>query len=169
MESLVLELIKQHIAVYVDLQDRLKLLNQKPVAMERKSALDDTLAGIQARKGKVANFIKNLYEDFADGVFSEEEYLEMKAGYVAELETLDTEAEAVKADHDSYGSAYGSIEMSDAFSKYIGVNELSRELITTFIKKITCYGNDRFEVEYTFADELAGLQNLVEKRGCEVA
>lgn len=169
MECLVLELIKQHIAVYVDLKDRLRLLNQKPVAMEKKFVLDDTLAGIQARKDKVANFIKNLYEDFADGVFSEAEYLEMKAGYVAELEILDAEAENAKAEHDSYGNACGSIEMSDAFSKYIRVNELSRELITTFIKKITCYGNDRFEVEYTFADELAGLQNLVEKRGCEVA
>ena len=169
LENMVLELIKQHITVYVDMQERLKVLNQKPVAVEKKAALDNTLAEIQERKDKVANFIKNLYEDFVDGVFSEEEYLEMKAGYVAELEALDAEADTVKADHSSYENTCGSAEMSDAFSKYIGADELSREMVITFIKKITCYGNDRFEVEYTFADELAGLQNLIEKRGCEVA
>ena len=169
LENMVLELIKQHIAVYVDMQERLKILNQKPVAMERKSALDNTLAEIQERKERVANFIKNLYEDFVDGVFSEEEYLEMKAGYVVELEALDAEVDAVKADHSSYENTCGSVEMSGTFSKYIGANELSKDMVTAFIKKITCYGNDRFEVEYTFADELAELQNLIEKRGCEVA
>lgn len=169
LESMVLELIKQHIAVYVDMKDRLKLLNQKPVALEKKSALDSQLLELEARKEKVSNFIKNLYEDFADSVFSEEEYLEMKAGYVAELEQLDAEAEAVKADGTSYENECGSAELYGAFSKYVGAEELTRNMVTTFIKKIICYGNDRFEVEYTFADELARMQELIEERGREVA
>lgn len=169
LENLVLELIKQHIAVYVDMKDRLKLINQKPVAMEKKATLGNQLTELESRKEKVSNFIKNLYEDFADGVFSEDEYLEMKAGYVAELEALDAELDAVKAGYASYENECGSTELSSAFSKYVGAEELSRDMVTTFIKKIICYGNDRFEVEYTFADELEEMMNLIEKRGREVA
>ena len=55
------------------------------------------------------------------------------------------------------------------FSKYLGVGELSRDLVLTFIKKITCYDNNRFEVEYTFTDELAKLMDLIEERGADVA
>ncbi len=169
MESMVLELIKQHIAVYLDSKDRLELLNQKPMAMKKKAVLNITLMELQARKDKVSSFIKNLYEDFADGVFSEEEYLEMKAGYVAELESLATEEDAVRADYDSYGNNGINAEVSGTFSKYVGTEELSRDMVVTFIRKIICYGNDRFEVQYTFADELAVLQDLIEKRGREVA
>ena len=59
--------------------------------------------------------------------------------------------------------------MQEAFNKYLGVSELSRDLVLTFIKKITCYDNNRFEVEYTFTDELAKLMDLIEERGADVA
>ena len=34
---------------------------------------------------------------------------------------------------------------------------------------VTCYDNNRFEVEYTFTDELAKLMDLIEERGADVA
>ena len=60
----------------------------------------------------------------------------------------------------------GDKEMAAAFGKYLGAVELTREMAQTFIRKIVCYGSDRFEVEYTFAEELA---ELVEKGGADAA
>ena len=128
------------------------------------------LSQLQSRYDKVVDFIKNLYEDFTDGVFTEDEYLEMKAGYVAEQEALSEEIAIAREQASTYEATYsGSADMQEAFSKYLGVSELSRDLVLTFIKKITCYDNDRFEVEYTFTDELAKLMDLIEKRGVDVA
>jgi len=56
--------------------------------------------------------------------------------------------------------------MAAAFGKYLGAEELTKEMAQTFIRKIVCYGSDRFEVEYTFAEELA---ELVEKGGVDAA
>ena len=71
--------------------------------------------------------------------------------------------------YDFYAADYaGDKEMAAAFTKYIGVESISRELVTTFIKKITCYSKTRFEVEYTFGDELQELLELVEQRGADV-
>ena len=163
MEMIVMELLKAHMAVYVDARERMRMLNQKPEAAEKRSALKKELSGKKARREKIGGFIQALYADFADGVFSEEEYLEMKAGYVSELEALDGEMARLKEEMEGLALDYaGNGEMAAAFGKYLGAEELTKEMAQTFIRKIVCYGSDRFEVEYTFAGELA---ELVEKGG----
>ena len=170
IEGMVLELIKQHIAVYLDAKDRLKKLNRKSQAVGKKTELEKKLSDLEDRKEKVDGFIRNLYEDFTDGVFSEDEYLEMKAGYVSEMDALDADMAEVRNAITTYSAAYGGNEdMAETFSKYIGVDELNRDVVTAFIRKITCYSKTQFEVEYTFADELKAFTDLVEKRGAEVA
>jgi hypothetical protein len=169
LDALVLKLIQQHIAVYVDAKDRLKKLNRAPAASVKKAELQKKMTDLEARQDKINNFIKNLYEDFADGVFTEDDYLEMKAGYLAELDAVSAEIGEVQRAIDLYAADYaGDEEMAAAFAKYIGVESISRELVTTFIKKITCYSKTRFEVEYTFGDELQELLELVEQRGADV-
>lgn len=170
LDAMVLELINKHIAVYLDAKDRMKKLNRKSLAVGKKAELEKRLSGLEGRKDKVNGFIRNLYEDFTDGVFSENEYLEMKAGYVSELDAIDSEAAEVRAAIMTYSVSYGgSEEMAKTFSRYADVDELSREMVIAFISKITCYSKTRFEVEYTFADELKAFTDLVEKRGAELA
>ncbi|MCR5025423.1 MAG: recombinase family protein [Lachnospiraceae bacterium] len=170
LEELVLTLIKQHIAIYVDAKERLKALNRRPEAVGNKRGFEEKLSAIESRRDKVNEYIKNTYEDFADGVLSEDEYLEMKETYIAEINALDIEAEELKAIIDTYADEYGGTkDMADVFSKYVVVDALSRELVEAFIKKITCYSKTRFEVEYTFDDALKELMDLVEQRGADIA
>ena len=158
LEGLVLELLKAHMAVYVDARERMRALNRGPEAAGKRSALEKALSGKEARREKIGGFIQALYEDFADGVFSEEEYLEVKAGYVSELEELGAEIAALRAELEGLALDYaGNGEMAAVFGKYLGAGELTREMAVAFIKRIVCYGSDRFEVEYTFTEELAEL------------
>lgn len=167
MEGLVMELLKAHMAVYVDARERMRVLNRKTEAEGKRAALEKELSGKEGRREKIGGFIRALYADFTDGVFSEGEYLEMKAGYVAELEALDAEMAGLKAEMEGLAPDYaGDGEMAAAFGKYLGAEELTKEMAQTFIKKIVCYGSDRFEVEYTFAGELA---ELMEKGGAGAA
>lgn len=167
MEGLVMELLKAHMAVYVDERERMRMLNRKPEAAGKRSALEKELSGKEGRREKIGGFIRALYADFADGVLSEGEYLEMKAGYFSELEALDAETAGLRAEMEGLAPDYaGDGEMAAAFEKYLGAEELTKEMAQTFIKKIVCYGSDRFEVEYTFAGELA---ELMEKGGAGAA
>ena len=94
----------------------------------------------------------------------------MKSGYITESEKLDADMKELKDTIDTYTLTYaGESDMADSFSKYIGVETLSKELVATFIKKIICYSKTEFEVEYTFADELKRLMGLIEQRGADVA
>lgn len=161
MEGIVMELLKAHIAVYVDAKERMRMLNRKPEAVEKRSALEKELSGKEGRREKIGGFLRALYADFADGVFSEEEYMDMKGGYISELEVLDGEIAGLRAEMDGLAPNYaGDEEMAAAFGKYLGVEELTRKMAQTFIRKIVCYGSDRFEVEYAFAEELAELVEM---------
>lgn len=164
VEETVLTLIRAHIAVYTDAKDRLKASNRK--AKGKRAELKDKLCGLEAKKEKTGSFMRNLYEDFADGVLSEDEYLDMKEKYVSELDALETEIAELKAVMETYAVSYaGDDEMATAFGKYKGTEELSREMVETFIKKITCYDRESFVVEYRFGDALQKLVDLAEKRG----
>ena len=89
---------------------------------------------------------------------------------ILKQEALSEEITTVRGQASTYEASYsGSADMQEVFIKYLGVSELSRDLVLTFIKKITCYDNNRFEVEYTFTDELAKLMDLIEERGADVA
>lgn len=170
LEEIVLKLIQAHIAVYVDARDRLRALNRNPVAKGKKAELELRLSELEKRKNKVNELIRNTYEDFSDGVISEDEYLEMKTGYVAEVEKLVADMAEIKGVIETYSTTYaGGEAVEDAFSKYIGVEKLSRELVGTFISKITCYSKERFEVAYTFSDELQKLMDLAEQRGADAS
>lgn len=170
LEAMVLELIKQHIAVYVDARDRLRILNKKPEATGKRAELERKVSDCESRKDKVGDLIQNIYEDFRDGVLSEDEYLEMKSGYVAEIERLDADMAELREVIETYSPSYdGDSGMAEVFSKYIGVETLNRAVVEAFIKKITCYSKERFDVEYTFADKLQELMELGKQRGADVA
>lgn len=170
LEELVLNLIKTHIAVFADIREKLRALNRKAGAIDKRAELESRLSECEGRRDKVNELIRNIYEDFSDGVLSEGEYLEMKSGYVAEIERLDSDMTELKAAIESYSLSYaGDEKMDEAFSKYLGVEKLSRELVETFIKKITCYSKEEFEVEYIFGDELQKLMDMAEQRGADVA
>ncbi|MDE6435417.1 MAG: hypothetical protein K2L07_14450 [Lachnospiraceae bacterium] len=60
----------------------------------------------EARRDKIGGFIRALYADFTDSIFSEKEYLEIKAGYISELEELDTETAGLKAEMEGLARDY---------------------------------------------------------------
>lgn len=170
LEEIVLKLIQTHIAVYVDTRDRLRALNRNPVAKGKKAELESRLSEQEKRKNKVNELIRNTYEDFSDGIISEDEYLEMKSAYVEEVETLLADMAEINGVIETYSTTYAGGEAAEeAFSKYIGVEKLSRELVETFISKITCYSKERFEVAYTFSDELQELMDLADQRGADAS
>ncbi|MCM1296948.1 MAG: recombinase family protein [Muribaculaceae bacterium] len=158
MEEVVMELLRAHIAVYVDAKERVRMLNRKPEAAGKRAGLKEELSGKEARREKIGDFIRALYADFSDGLFSEGEYLEMKAGYVSELEALDREIAGLEAEIVGLAPDYaGNGEMAATFGEYLGAEGLTGEMARAFIRKIVCYGDDRFEVEWNFGDELADL------------
>ena len=57
-----------------------------------------------------------------------------------------------------------SIEVSENMDKFGGFTKLTPDIINAFIKRITFFGDNRIEVEYTFSDQLQLLDKLIDER-----
>lgn len=165
IEETVAELIRQHIRIFVDATNRMKLVNNNTQADSERKALEEKEDALVSRKNKITEVLAGLYSDFTDGVFSEKEYLEVKKSYIEEMADIDECLESVKVEKQTWDSEYeGSSTMSDAFHRYCGFEKLTKEIASVFIRKIYCYADKRLEVEYTFDRELSDLIRLAKER-----
>lgn len=164
-EETVAELIRAHIRLYTDAYDRLNKTNKKSLAAKNRRDIEKKVEALVARKEKIGEILQGLYSDYSDGVFSESEYMNVKKSYVNEVVEIETHMEELAAEEQSWIPGYeGDSDMSESFRKYAGFEKLTNEIVRTFIKSIYYYADDRMEVEYVFADELAEFADLVEGR-----
>ena len=165
LEEIVKELINLHISLYMEREDILRELNgRKPVTGER-SRLEQKKQEMLEEMDVIETRIRNLYEDLKDETISEAEYLSLKGEYVAKTEQLKKMCEETE---DSISmlkpDVKVSIEVSENMDKFGGFTKLTPDIINAFIKRITFFGDNRIEVEYTFSDQLQLLDKLIDER-----
>lgn len=165
LEEIVKELINLHISLYMEREDILRELNgRKPVTGER-SRLEQKKQEMLEEMDVIETRIRNLYEDLKDETISEAEYLSLKGEYVARTEQLKKMCEETE---DSINmlkpDVKVSIEVSENVDKFGGFTKLTPDIINAFIKRITFFGDNRIEVEYTFSDQLQLLDKLIDER-----
>ncbi len=164
-ESTIADMIRIHIALFTEAADRMRLINKRRATVEQRETFEKSIRDLNKRKSKINDVIHELYLNFADDVFSEEEYLEVKKSYMDELEEVERKLKKANNDLREYKQAFsGDSMMAEAFQQYEGFECLTADIVKTFIKRIFYYSNDRIEVEFTFQDQLQEFLELVKKR-----
>lgn len=165
LEEIVKELINLHISLYMEKEDILHDLNLNAQVRNERHRIEEEERKMLEEMEIVEARSKNLYEDLKDEIISEAEYLTLKADYADKIEKLKTMCEEAKKSITMLmPDACVCFEMSDNINRFGGFTELTPEIIKAFIKKITFFGDNRIEVEYTFSDCLEQLDKLIEER-----
>lgn len=165
LEEIVKELINLHISLYMEKEDILRDLNSNAQVRNERHRIEEEERKMLEEMETVEARSKNLYEDLKDEIISEAEYLTLKADYADKIEKLKTMCEEAKKSITMLmPDACVCFEMSDNINRFGGFTELTPEIIKAFIKKITFFGDNRIEVEYTFSDCLEQLDKLIEER-----
>lgn len=165
LEEIVKELINLHISLYMEKEDILRDLNSNAQVRNERHRIEEEERKMFEEMETVEARSKNLYEDLKDEIISEAEYLTLKADYADKIEKLKTMCEEAKKSITMLmPDACVCFEMSDKINRFGDFTELTPEIIKAFIKKITFFGDNRIEVEYTFSDCLEQLDKLIEER-----
>ena len=165
LEEIVKELINLHISLYMEKEDILRDLNSNAQVRNERHRIEEEERKMFEEMETVEARSKNLYEDLKDEIISEAEYLTLKADYADKIEKLKTMCEEAKKSITMLmPDACVCFEMSDNINRFGDFTELTPEIIKAFIKKITFFGDNRIEVEYTFSDCLEQLDKLIEER-----
>ena len=153
LEEAVEAALRMHIKLFLDTREVLNYLNHtvqaKAVRQDYKKQISDT----RGRLERAQSMNSNLYNDYADGLLSERDYLFAKQKYVKEAENLTQKLSELAALQNTYEEEYvGSQDMAQIMEQYSDFKELSSDMVHALIRKITFYGGGRIEIQYAFED-----------------
>ena len=129
--------------------------------MIRFSALERQEEKLSAEKAEIVKQRVALYEQYADGNISKEEFIRQRDAYRAQedermeqIQRLRTEKnqifQPVKKDADNLQA------VMDTVGKAGDVMHLSQNVVETFIDRIEVFNDERVKIRFPFEDVLAG-------------
>lgn len=170
LESAVEAALRIHTKLFLDTKEVLQKLNRTSQAKQIKTDYRRQIADTKGRLERAQSMNSNLYNDYADGLLSERDYLFAKQKYVNEAENLTQKLSELAAMQTTYEAEYaGGHDFAKIMEQYADFEELTSDMVHTLINRIIFFGEDRIEIEYAFADELAAFVELTEGRREEIA
>ncbi len=155
LESAVLEVIKLHIELLVDIE---KLLEQISKSNTKKLEIENIKNIKQAKEKetqKLSNLKRCLYEDWKNEYITKEEYLEYKHKYEQDIEkikkimvNLDEQEEK---EHEIIS---GNSKWIENFKAHRNITELDRNIITELIEYIEVHESKKITIHFKFMNEL---------------
>ncbi len=165
LDATVEEAIRYHIRLFLDLEKVIADLNKKTSVREAAVGMQDIIKKKQRRIAKVEQMSCGIYEDYQEGILSENEYLTLRKSYAEEVFTLTKEIEVLLQEQMQYDENYRAAgSLSELAHQYSDFLELTREIIETFIAEIRVHTGSRLTITFRFEDEIEKLQQLAEMR-----
>lgn len=162
-EELLEEIVRNALTVQIKQAEHvLEILHER----ERKalicfSALERQEEKLSAEKAEFVKLRVALYEQYADGNMSKEEFIRQRDAYrvqedekMEQIQRLRTEKnqafQPVKKDTDHLQTVMSTVEEAG------DVMHLSQNVVETFIDRIEVFNDERVKIHFTFEDVLAG-------------
>ncbi|MEY8392711.1 recombinase family protein [Lachnospiraceae bacterium 45-W7] len=170
LEEAVEAALRMHTKLFLDTREVLQKLNRTAQAKQIKTDYKRQIADTKNKLECAQSMNSNLYNDYADGLLSERDYLFAKQKYVKEAENLTQKLSELAAMQTTYETEYaGSHDFAEIMERYVGFEELTSDMVHTLINRVIFFGENRIEIEYAFSDEMAAFVELAESRKEEVA
>ncbi len=154
-------------AVFPLVADRLRLASNLAEVIEKRSKRQDNpRAAVDAALAKTAGELEGmsgrlvrLYEDYADKMLTEQEYVRNKARYEKQAEELRRRLDVLS----QRAALLSGLSASDnrwlaAARSFQNPEKLTREMLEAIVERIVVTGTDKIEVVWNFRDEFALLE-----------
>ena len=157
--------LRRQVEVYEGWMEQSRTINKTAESKSHRSELNREIKRLEEEiKGLSAKSIR-LYDDFSDGVISEDDYLFAKKSYQDEIGELERTLASKKEAVNHYGASYGGRdEMADAYRNSSGFEELSKDIVRALIDKIIFFGKGRMEICFKYEDEMQEFIDDVKAR-----
>lgn len=163
LSDIIIIALNQYLRFYVSLENVMKTLNKKADTMltkNQKDELNKQLMNLREEK-------KNLYIQFKCEAITRKQYEEGRAMCDSRMLEIENRLKEI----DESVSTTKEMEKNlfiELFKKYKKFTKLNREILETFVKKITVYSSKSLEIEWNFKDDLIELVNMAQEKGIEV-
>ena len=153
LDKKVLEAVRMQMKLALDYEEMIGRLKNSRAEKAVRKRLNDVVKSLSVKTGNMQKRRKMLYEDYADGIIDEEEYLYMKDTYEREYEQLNRQLEAFMQKRDDYIEAFSSENRWIKMMKGIrNVRKLTKDVVDAVVEKVSVSDDGRIEIIMKYQD-----------------
>lgn len=163
LENAVFLAIRQHISNILDLEEILKSIENIPYTSRQVQKCDKRLLEKKKEYEKFENNKLSTYEDFADGLLDEEEYITHKNRYTEKsLETLQSITNIEKEIDRLISGTTEEQQWISYFKLHKNTEKLTRKLAVSLLSKVIIYENQNIHIDFKFNYEYNNALSFVQ-------
>ena len=169
VEDIALKLIRAQIKLFTDAREMIIALNKKESSKTKHRIYSDQIRNVKKKIEKYMSLKASLYEDFANGVLSQSDYISMGQEYAQKADELRIFLAELEKEAQKYSQTYAmNGSWAQIIEQYQNAETLTEEMIDAFIDEMILYNNGHVEVKFRFKDELDEVIHLAAIRQREV-
>lgn len=169
VEDIALKLIRAQIKLFTDAREMIIALNKKESSKTKHRIYSDQIRNVKKQIEKYMSLKASLYEDFANGVLSQSDYISMGQEYAQKADELRIFLAELEKEAQKYSQTYAmNGSWAQIIEQYQNAENLTEEMIDAFIDEMILYNNGHVEVKFRFKDELDEVIHLAAIRQREV-
>ena len=169
VEDIALKLIRMQIKLFTDAREMIIALNKKESSKTKHRIYSDQIRNVKKQIEKYMSLKASLYEDFANGVLSQGDYISMGQEYAQKADELRIFLAELEKEAQKYSQTYAmNGSWAQIIEQYQNAETLTEEMIDAFIDEMILYNNGHVEVKFRFKDELDEVIHLAAIRQREV-
>lgn len=169
VEAIALKLIQAQIKLFTDARDLIASLNSKESSRTKFRIFQEQIHSVKKQVERYMTLKASLYEDYANGIISQDDYIRMGQEYAKKADELRIFLAELEKEAEKYSQAYamngGWAKLVDEFKT---LDRLDAQVVNAFIDKMTLFNDGHVEVDFNYKDELDEVIHLAAIRQREV-
>ena len=160
LESMVPELLRQHIREVIDLGNLSKLVDSARLQQAAIQKLQARLDKKQSEIDRLHTLLRSLYENLADGIIDQNEYKDLKKTYTQRREEAEQQAEILR---EEMGREIASADNGwiERFRESQNITALDRRLVVSLIERVMIFRDKRVEIVCRWQNEFELQRDLL--------
>ena len=166
LADIVGSVLTDHISVFADIQQAVENMKNTGYTTSRQQSLNKEISDIVAQLQKRQRNKEMLYEDYADGILSAEDYIYHKQKYEDECKELSSKLNSLEV---SRKKLVKTLSTDNGWLKNIKAllktKKVTQEIADAFVENITVYEDNgiRVDVKLKYGDELETLMEAIKE------
>lgn len=153
MEEKVLRALQLHIQVALDYEKLIAKMNESNADKRIRKELEKSIQSVTLKLRAVSRKRTRLYEDFADGILSDEEYAYAKTSFDERWETLNRQLDELTAKKSQYSETMSGENKWIRQMKSVEVTDtLTKAIVDATIEKVFIHENKAVEIIFKYHD-----------------
>lgn len=168
IEEKVLRALQLHIQAALDYELLISKLNESKADRKIRNEFDKSIQSVTLKIRAVSQKRARLYEDFADGILSDEEYAYAKTSFDGRWEALNRQFDELTARRNQYSETMSGENRWIKQMKSVEVTDtLTQAIVDATIERVFIHENKTVEIVFKYHDIFKQTERYLEELGAK--